>query len=203
MVDEEPIPGETPLDDLSGLRVQGITTKAALNAVEAENIRKAIVKYLASRPTSRAAPFDVAWMLRLHQEMFGDVWKWAGNRRTHETNIGSIPRSIEVELHELQADLSAWRDSSMPLLEQAVRLHHRAVRIHPFANGNGRWARMLANIWLMLHGAEPIEWPESTIGTSSVIRDEYLTAVKLAASGDYSSLLALHERFWRPSASKG
>ncbi|MBX3356331.1 MAG: mobile mystery protein B [Phycisphaeraceae bacterium] len=203
MVDEEPIPGETPLDDLSGLRVQGITTKAALNAVEAENIRKAIVKYLASRPTSRAAPFDVAWMLRLHQEMFGDVWTWAGNRRTHETNIGSLPRNIEVELHELRADLAAWQESSMPLLEQAVRLHHRAVRIHPFANGNGRWARMLANIWLMRHGAEPVEWPESTIGTSSVVRGEYLTAVKLADTGDYSRLLALHERFWRPSASKG
>ena len=78
MLDQEPIPGETPLDDLSGLRVQGITTKAALNAVEAENIRKATVKYLAAKPTRRIAPFDVAWMLRLHEEMFGDVWKWAG-----------------------------------------------------------------------------------------------------------------------------
>lgn len=202
MLDQEPIPGETPLDDLSGLRIKGIRTRAELNAVEAENIRKATVKYLAARPTRRIAPFDVAWMLRLHQEMFGDVWTWAGTRRTHETNIGSLPRSIEVELHELQEDLAAWEASSMPLLEQAVRLHHRAVRIHPFAGGNGRWSRMLANIWLMLHGVEPVEWPESTIGTSSVVRDDYLAAVRLADSGDCSRLLALHERFWRPSASK-
>lgn len=107
-----------------------------------------------------------------------------------------------MELHELQADLDAWEASSMPQLEQAVRLHHRAVRIHPFANGNGRWARMLANIWLMRYGAEPVEWPEATIGDASVVRNEYLSAVKHADSGDYSRLLALHERFWRPSASK-
>lgn len=201
MLGREPIPGETPLDDLSGLRVDGITTKSALDALEAENIRKAMVKYLAARPTKRIAPFDVAWMLRLHREMFGDVWTWAGNRRTHETNIGSLPRNIEVELHQLQADLAAWKASSMPLLEQAVRLHHRAVRIHPFAGGNGRWSRMLANIWLMLHGAEAVEWPESTIGSASVVRDEYLSAVKLADTGDYSSLLALHRRFWRQAAS--
>lgn len=200
MLDQEPISGETPLDDFSGLRVEGITSKAALNAVEAENIRKATVKYLAARPTRRIAPFDVAWMLRLHEEMFGDVWTWAGNRRTHETNIGSLPHNIEVELHTLRDDLAEWQASNMPLLVQAVRLHHRAVRIHPFANGNGRWARMLANIWLRRHGAEPIEWRESTIGTSSVVRDDYLAAVKLADSGDYSNLLALHERFWRPSA---
>lgn len=197
MLHREPIPGETPLDDLSGLRVEGITTKSALDAVEAENIRKATVKYLAARPTRRQAPLDVAWMLKLHHEMFGGVWKWAGTLRTRETNIGSLPRNIEVELHELRADLVAWEASGVPLAEQAVRLHHRAVRIHPFPNGNGRWARMLANIWLTLHGAAPIEWPEETIGTASVVRDEYLAAVRSADAGDYASLLALHERFGR------
>jgi len=83
----------------------------------------------------------------------------------------------------------------MPLAEQAVRLHHTAVHIHPFPNGNGRWSRMLANIYLMLKGADPIEWPEATIGTASPIRADYLQAIKAADQGDYSGLLALHERY--------
>jgi len=37
-----------------------------------------------------------------------------------------------VRLAELLADLIAWKDSGMPLIEQTVRLHHRAVFIHPF-----------------------------------------------------------------------
>ena len=197
------VPGQTPLDDLSGLRVKSIHTAAELNAAEAENIRKAILKYLASRPTSRSARFDSRWLCRLHAEMFGDVWTWAGTFRKRETNIGAPPHDIEVRLHALLEDIHAWKDSGMPVLEQAVRLHHVAVQIHPFPNGNGRWSRMLGNIWLKLHGAEPIEWPETTIGSASTIRGEYLEAVKVADRGDYSTLLALHERFASRPGRKG
>lgn len=194
---DEPIPGQTPLDDLSGLRAKGIRTTAELNAVEAENIRKAILKYLISTPTRRSARFTVVWMLKLHVEMFGNVWTWAGTLRKRETNIGSPPQQIEIDLHNMLEDLKTWEKSDMPLLEQAARLHHAAVRIHPFPNGNGRWPRMLANIWLKLHGAQPIEWPESTIGTASTIRNEYLQAVRTADQGDISMLLALHQQFVR------
>ena len=197
MPGRQPTPGETPLEDLSGLRVQGVTTKAALDALEAENVRRATLKYLASKPTRLQARFDVEWMLALHAEMFGRVWKWAGTVRTAETNIGARPRDIQVELHELQRDLMAWEESGMALEEQAVWLHHRAVQIHPFPNGNGRWARMLANIWLAVHDAEPIEWPDATIGTASAVRDEYLAAVRAADRGEYAGLEALHSRFRR------
>ena len=195
MLPDPPIPGQTPLDDLSGLRVKGIRTTAELNAAEAENIRKAVLKYLIARPTPRSARFDLRWLCRLHDEMFGEVWKWAGTYRKSETNIGCKPYEIEGRLYNLLEDLRAWQASGMPLLEQAVRLHHVAVQIHPFQNGNGRWSRMLASIWLKLHGAKPIEWPETTIGTASTIRDEYLEAVKAADKGSYAKLIALHQRF--------
>lgn len=74
MTDWATLPGETPIDDISRLKVKFITTRSELNKVEAENIRKAVVKYLAAKPTPRMAPFDVAWVLQLHREMFGDVW---------------------------------------------------------------------------------------------------------------------------------
>lgn len=191
----ESLPGQTPLDDLSGLRIRSIRTAADLNAAEAENIRKAMVKYLAARPTRRSARFDVPWLRRLHREMFGDVWAWAGQLRKSETNIGCRSHEIESRLINLLEDLRAWKDTEMPLLEQAVRLHHVAVSIHPFPNGNGRWSRLAANIWLKLEGAEPVEWPESIIGTASTIRGEYLAAVRAADEGDYRKLLLLHERF--------
>lgn len=192
-----PVPGQTPLDDLSGLRVRGITNIIELSAAEAENIRKTTIKYLASRPTQRSARFDVAWMRKLHKEMFGHVWTWAGSYRKHETNIGSPPHRIDIDLHNLAEDLIVWKQSAMPLLEQAVRLHHAAVRIHPFPNGNGRWSRMLGSIWLKRHEAPVIEWPEAVIGTASAIRDEYLKAVRAADGGDLSSLIALHQRFFK------
>ena len=132
------LPGETPIDDISGLRIKGISTRSQLNAAEADNILKAALKYLASRPSRRTARFDVAWMLKLHREMFGDVWQWAGEVRTCNLNIGVPFYQVRPELHALAEDLATWREFKHDLLEQSARLHFRSVRIHPFLNGNGR-----------------------------------------------------------------
>lgn len=195
MLGEPEIPGQTPLTDLSGLRDASIRTIAVLNAREAENIRRVAVRYLVARPSRRLAPFDAAWFRVLHREMFGDVWSWAGEFRRHETNIGSPPHRVSVDLHELVADLHAWVESGMPVPEQATRLHHRAVQIHPFPNGNGRWSRMLASVWLRRHGLGVVMWPESAIGGVSPVRAEYLEALRAADRGDIGALQSMHVRF--------
>lgn len=191
---DPPLPGQTPIDDISGLKPD-ISTQAELNACEAENIRQATLKYIAKQPSPKQAPFDLAWILRLHQEMFGQVWDWAGTVRQIELNLGSPAYRIQIDLQTLLDDLLAWKSSDMQVLEQSVRLHHRAVKIHPFLNGNGRWSRLLSNVWLKRHSAQPVIWPETTIGTSSSIRDEYIAAVKAADDFDYGPLIELHERY--------
>jgi Fic family protein len=72
------------------------------------------------------------------------------------------------------------------------------VSIHPYPNGNGRWARLLANIWLKRHGHEITRWPEETIGATSLIRDRYLAAIRAPDSGDEKPLLELHRRYTAP-----
>ncbi len=84
-----PVPGETPID-ISGLKISGVNNREELAVVEAENVRKAIVKYMGGSLTRRTAKFDLTWMLKLHREMFGNVWKWAGETRTDSTD------SVEV-----------------------------------------------------------------------------------------------------------
>jgi Fic-DOC domain mobile mystery protein B len=196
-----PIPGETPVDDISGLKVKSITTRGALNIVEAENIRKAVVKYLAKRPSRRSARFDLAWALRLHKEMFGEVWQWAGKSRKSDKNLGIHWEHVEPALKSLLDDLAFWDSGqSIDLFEQSILLHHRSVAIHPFENGNGRWSRLLANVWLKLHGHAVTEWPETTVGKKSSIRAEYLAAVRLGDQGDYGPLRDLHRRFTTESA---
>jgi Fic-DOC domain mobile mystery protein B len=191
----DPIPGETPIDDRSGLLLKHIRSRRALNAAEARNIGKAVVKYLAARPSRRAAPFHLDWCLKLHREMFGEVWSWAGQVRRVELNLGAPAFRIEMDLQQLVDDLIAWRlDPTMHHTEQAARLHHRAVLIHPFLNGNGRWARMLANILMRQAGHPLTRWPEQTLGDSSIIRAEYLAAIRAADAGEYLHLIDLHRR---------
>lgn len=188
------IPGETPID-ISGLKVPGVTNRGQLSIVEAENIRRAIVKYLGGSLTRRTARFDLSWMLKLHREMFGDVWTWAGATRTTNLNLGVPWHQVQDRLQNLCEDLTYWQKHWPDFFEQAAHLHHRAVQIHPFLNGNGRWSRLLANLWLKLNKQPLTEWPEETIGETSIIRDEYLAAIRAADSGDYDPLIGLHRRY--------
>jgi len=198
------IPDETPIDP-SGLlpKVKGaVRNRRELNVAEAENVRLAIVKYLGGRPPGkRKAPFTLRWTCRLHKEMFGNVWTWAGKIRTIRLNLGPEPYRIQEMLLSLLGDLEAWEAGDMPLIEQAALLHHRAVQIHPFMNGNGRWARLLGNIWLKQHKAPAVNWPEATLGSAaSGIRGEYIAAIQQADQLDYEALFELHRRYTRPTS---
>ena len=198
MTEWRSITGETPIDP-SGLRPairKIVHNRAQLNSLEADNIRVATVKYLAAAPSRRLAPFTLEWVQKLHKEMLAKVWLWAGRIRTVELNLGSPAWRILTDLHNLLKDLRCWEDSDMPLVEQAATLHYRAVQIHPFENGNGRWARLLANIWLMQHGAGVTVWPEEgvTAGTSP-IRGRYIEALKAADHCDMTRLIELQNKY--------
>jgi Fic-DOC domain mobile mystery protein B len=190
------IPGETPLDDISGLLVKDtVHSRRQLNQVEAENITVAAVKYLVGQFDPVAAPFTFDWMFKLHREMFGKVWAWAGKPRECDLNLGCKTYDVEPEMMNLAADLQYWGQDRATILADAALLHYRAVKIHPFLNGNGRWSRMLANIWLRKHGVRPTVWPDSQMGETSPIREEYLAAIRAADSLNFAPLTELHRRY--------
>jgi fido (protein-threonine AMPylation protein) len=110
-------------------------------------------------------------------------------------NIGVPPNQIEKRLDRLLGDLEYGKGAGVPLIGQAAMLLHRAVSIHPFLNGNGRWSRLLANVWLKLHDHPTTDWPEDTLGDESTIRKEYLKTIHTADAGNYVPLIVLHKRF--------
>lgn len=192
MSEWEPISGETPID-ISGLKAKGITNRRELSEAEASNISAAIFRYLVGPITRRKAPFDVEWSLKLHQEMFGRVWKWAGEIRGGNLNLGVPVHQISQSLYLLFEDLAVWDVAWPDRVKQAVHLHYRAVAVHPFENGNGRWSRMLSNIWLRVNKHPIVEWP-SDIGTTNPIRAEYLDCLRMADKGEIGPLAELHRR---------
>jgi Fic-DOC domain mobile mystery protein B len=151
--------GQIPLDDLSGLLVS-VQSRQELNDLEARNSSKAHSKYLLfMKPTAK---FDLTYqfLFEMHKEMFGEVWSWAGEKRTSEKNLGVTPSKIGSEIHRFLFDFHQWKEKEWTPAKIAVRVHHRLVQIHPFENGNGRWARLVANTYLHRQGLPLIEWPQ-------------------------------------------
>jgi fido (protein-threonine AMPylation protein) len=84
-------PGATPLseEDVRGLKIESITTQGELNEAEAANIIRGQEWALRSRTRALPDMLNDRYLQRLHREMFGAVWKWAGAYRDGAAFQGS------------------------------------------------------------------------------------------------------------------
>ena len=184
----------TPLApaERDGLKLTWITTRADLNAAEQDNIDAGAAWAFRSR---RANILTVAFSIALHRQMFGQVWDWAGHYRTTERNIGIAPYRIGTETAQLFDDAAFWvANETYEPDELAVRLHHRLVFVHPFPNGNGRHARMMADLLIRRLGAPPFSWgsnrDDRVIHDIGDLRKRYVSALRAADGNDYEPLIA-------------
>ena len=184
--------GATPLDpdEMQGLKFPHVTTRGELDELEQANIEQGLAWISRRRGGS---VFDDRFIRTLHKRLFGDVWNWAGAYRLTEKNIGIDPLHIAVQLRMLLDDARHWADHDVHTpLEAAARFHHRMVQIHPFANGNGRHARIAADIMLEdVYGHPPVAWASGhDLQADNERRDAYIAALRSADAGDIGPLLA-------------
>lgn len=182
--------GNPPIspDELADL-IPSLATKEELNEWERENLLLARDWAIADR----TGAVDIAsdkYVRKLHGKMFDQTWKWAGKYRGTEKNIGVPFQGIRERLMALFGDVRYWIENSTYSLDEiSVRFHHRLVLIHPFPNGNGRHARLIADVL-----ARKLSRPEFTWGSANLVKEgeartKYLEAVTTADNGDIQPLL--------------
>jgi len=180
--------GQTALSDeeREGLIPSYITLRAELNEAEQANILDA--EHWAFRRKSNV--LSVRFLNDLHKRMFGRVWKWAGRFRTTGKNVGISAYRIQTDLQELINDCSCWIDNGTYEPDEiAARFHHRLVQIHPYPNGNGRHARLAADVLLARLGRPRFTWGSKNLVDSSETRTRYIDALRAADRHDYAPLL--------------
>lgn len=164
-----------------------ITTRAQLNEAEQINITEAD-GWAFSR---RRDVLNERFLLNLHKRMFGRVWRWAGTFRTTERNIGIEAYRIGVELRMLLDDARFHVNNTTYLPDEiAVRFHHRLVWIHPFPNGNGRHARMVADLLAVALDQPRFSWGSASLVEAAATRTAYVAALKAADNYNIEPLLA-------------
>jgi Fic-DOC domain mobile mystery protein B len=120
----------------------------------------------------------------------GDVWDWAGQYRLTERNIGIDPHRIPNEMAMLFDDVRYWvAHETYPPDEIAIRLHHRLVAIHPFPNGNGRHARLMADLLIERLGGKPFTWGGGGLHDMGELRASYIKALRAADNHEIEPLL--------------
>jgi Fic-DOC domain mobile mystery protein B len=187
------IGGQTPLDEIeiSGLKIKTITTVGELNEHEQNNIEEAF-HWALNRKIPLETLLTREWIFNMHYRMFNKVWDWAGEKRTSNKNIGVDKYAIDPALIHMLDDIKYWIDNrTFDPVEIAIRFKHRLVSIHCFPNGNGRHARLCADILIkQLTGRDGFTWgSHHSLYQESELRSAYIDALKKADTGDYQPLI--------------
>ncbi len=184
----EPNDAATPLtpEEQDGLIPAYITLRRELNEAEQANI-------LEAEEWAFARERDVLkerFLKGLHERMFGRVWRWAGEFRQTERNVGVPPDRIAIDLRNLLEDCRYWIEHGTYSPDEiAARFHHRLVQTHPFPNGNGRHARMATDLLLATLGQPRFSWGRNNLVDASETRRAYIAALHATDGHDIRPLL--------------
>ena len=177
---------ELDADEAAGLIPKSLTTRAQLDEFESANIAEA----MAWSATKRRDVLAEGFLRDLHRRMFGRVWRWAGLFRASGKNIGIAAHDVPAAMRDLVEDAKAQIAAGhTPVDEVAARFHHRLTRIHPFANGNGRHARLATDLLLEQLGERHFSWGAADLKHAVEAREQYIAALRAADGGNHRPLL--------------
>lgn len=184
--------GQTPVDadETAGLLIPTVTTRGDLDEFEQQNIESAMQWTLANR-FSIDVILSEDFLRALHEHMFGRVWDWAGRFRHTNKNLGVDKHEIPTALHLLLGDCRYWIDhKTYPPDDIAVRFKHRLVSVHCFPNGNGRHARLTADVLISHVFDRPVfTWGRISLQREGEARTAYIAALRKADTGDLAPLI--------------
>jgi Fic-DOC domain mobile mystery protein B len=182
--------GNTPLapEELDDL-IPNLGMREELNEWERENILRAR-RWAFGRSLASSNPVSDEYIRKLHSRMFDQTWKWAGVYRKTEKTIGVQVQQMREMLAALLGDANYWIENNTYTADEiAVRFHHRLVLIHLFPNGNGRHARLIADVLAVKLGRPVFSWGRLSLVKPGEVREKYLQALRTADAGDVVALI--------------
>ncbi len=168
-------------EEREGLRISTISSHTELDEYEQLNIQIA-EEWLIGKNLKAEKVLTEGFIKLLHKKMYSDVWKWAGQFRKTEKNIGVKWISIGIELKALLDDTNFWIEQEIyPIDEIALKFKHRLVSIHCFPNGNGRHSRLMADVLIEKIFKQPrFSWGRISMLNLAVNRSNYIKALQAA-----------------------
>lgn len=135
---------------------------------------------------------SVALLKSWHHRWLGNIYDWAGQKRTVNISKGGFMFAPPSQLPKLLNDfdmkyLSRYTPCSgmneSQLIEAIAVTHVELILIHPFREGNGRLSRLLADVMAVQTGYKPLDyqsWEQN--------RNRYISAIHAGMSMDYGPM---------------
>ena len=145
--------------DLVLRNLLGIARKAEMDRVEAALLKRAVDALI--REYGPRHRFTAADICHMHTMWLGSIYAWAGAYRRVNMSKGEFPFAAaaqipalmrEFEQGPLRRSTPCTFDSADRMIRALAEVHTELVLIHPFRDGNGRVARILATLMALQAG---------------------------------------------------
>lgn len=137
--------------------------------------------------------FTAPDICRIHKVWLGDIYEWAGKYRNVKMSKADFDFAFPEQIPKLMADieivpLSKFTPCRFQSLKEIITalavVHTELVLIHPFREGNGRLARMLAALMALQAGLPPLDFRDM-IGKGMM---EYIKAIQAGMDRNYEPM---------------
>lgn len=167
--------------------LQGITDKALLAEAEFEGFLMAEILFTEQLTTTTR--FDCKYIRSIHKTALKELYSFAGHYRTVNISKGGflfpsslfIPQNMQAFENEVLSQLPDIYPGKEELIHDVAVVHGELLFIHPFREGNGRTARILANLMVRKQGYEGLRFERIDFR-------EYVIAVQHVSEKNYKPM---------------
>lgn len=130
--------------------------------------------------------FDCRYITDIHKLALGELYGFAGKYRTVNMSKSGflfpaalfIPQNMQAFENEILSRLPDHYSGKTKLTRDIAMVHGELLFIHPFREGNGRTARILANLMARKQGYESLRFDKLNF-------NEYVIAVQQVSEKNY------------------
>jgi cell filamentation protein len=137
--------------------------------------------------------FTAADICKMHKIWLGNIYEWAGKYRQVKMSKGDFPFAFPEQISKLMVEFeqvplnnySPCHFKTHAEISKALAVvHTELVIIHPFREGNGRVARMLAILMGLQAGLPPLDFQDMITKD----KEEYIRAIQIGVSRNYAPM---------------
>ena len=175
----------------------GITGKRAMDEIETREQLRALNEFL--ELYDRDHRFTAGDICRMHKAWLGNIYEWAGKYRQVNISKGDFTFAMARQVPMLMEkfEQGALRDFTpclftdrKEIIHAVAVVHTELVLIHPFREGNGRLARMLAVLMGLQAGLPPFDFG----GIKGGLKQKYFAAVQAGMGYDYAPMESIFRK---------
>ena len=165
----------------------GLTDEEAIHNAEFEGFLTAEILF--TENLTPKTKFTIKYICDIHRTALKELYSFAGHYRSVNVSKGGfvfpagrfIPDNMRIFEEEILAHLPDHYAHQEELIKDIAKVHGELLFIHPFREGNGRTARILANLMARKQGYTGLNFRRVNF-------DEYIIAVQQVARKDYSRM---------------